>query len=189
MKLFDKKGTKMTPTEFADDLYKELVSMRDSASSLRLKFENLHEGNSGHLNIAVGVALQSSQGFVDLISNINSNFPNVSLNISSMIKDTCLPLLKDGEIDLWIGDIGDLTNDDQLIKKFIKKIPLVLYANKNNQVFNKKKLSLPELKNQITEKNLTCKHFLTFKGSFLIHVTRCVVWRRSIWDIKNYENI
>lgn len=148
MKLFDKKGTKMTPTEFADDLYKELVSMRDSASSLRLKFENLHEGNSGHLNIAVGVALQSSQGFVDLISNINSNFPNVSLNISSMIKDTCLPLLKDGEIDLWIGDIGDLTNDDQLIKKFIKKIPLVLYANKNNQVFNKKKLSLPELKNQ-----------------------------------------
>jgi DNA-binding transcriptional LysR family regulator len=108
----------------------------------------LHEGNSGHLNIAVGVALQSSQGFVDLISNINSNFPNISLNISSMIKDTCLPLLKDGEVDLWIGDIGDLTNDDQLIKKFIKKIPLVLYANKNNQLFNQNKISLSNLKNQ-----------------------------------------
>ena len=148
MKLFDKRGAKMIPTEFADDLYKELVSMRDTASSLRLKFENLHEGNSGHLNIAVGVALQSSQGFVDLISNINSNFPNVSLNISSMIKDTCLPLLKDGEVDLWIGDIGDLTIDDQLIKKFIKKIPLVLYANKNNQIFNQNKISLSNLKNQ-----------------------------------------
>ena len=148
MKLFDKRGAKMIPTEFADDLYKELVIMRDTASSLRLKFENLYEGNSGHLNIAVGVALQSSQGFVDLISNINSNFPNVSLNISSMIKDTCLPLLKDGEVDLWIGDIGDLTNDDQLIKKFIKKIPLVLYANKNNQLFNEKKIFLSNLKNQ-----------------------------------------
>ena len=148
MKLFDKRGTKMTPTEFADDLYKELVGMRDTASSLRLKFKNLHEGNSGHLNIAVGVALQSSQGFVDLISNINLKFPNVSLNISSMTKDTCIPLLKDSEVDLWIGDISDLKNDDQFIKKFIKKIPLVLYANKKNQLFNKKKLSLSDLKNQ-----------------------------------------
>ncbi len=148
MKLFDKRGTKMTPTEFADDLYKELVDMRDTASSLRLKFKNLHEGNSGHLNIAVGVALQSSQGFVDLISNINLKFPNVSLNISSMTKDTCIPLLKDSEVDLWIGDISDLKNDDQFIKKFIKKIPLVLYANKKNQLFNKKKLSLSDLKNQ-----------------------------------------
>ena len=148
MKLFDKRGTKMTPTEFADDLYKELVGMRDTASSLRLKFENLYEGNSGHLNIAVGVTLQSSQGFVDLISNINLKFPNVSLNISSMIKDTCIPLLKDGEVDLWIGDISDLKNDDQFIKKFIKKIPLVLFANKKNKLFNEKKLSLSDLKNQ-----------------------------------------
>ena len=148
MKLFDKRGTKMTPTEFADDLYKELVGMRDTASSLRLKFENLYEGNSGHLNIAVGVTLQSSQGFVDLISNINLKFPNVSLNISSMIKDTCVPLLKDGEVDLWIGDISDLKNDDQFIKKFIKKIPLVLFANKKNKLFNEKKLSLSDLKNQ-----------------------------------------
>jgi LysR family transcriptional regulator, hydrogen peroxide-inducible genes activator len=37
MKLFDKRGAKMIPTEFADDLYKELVSMRDTASSLRFK--------------------------------------------------------------------------------------------------------------------------------------------------------
>ena len=59
MKLFDKKGTKMIPTEFADDLYKELIAMRDTANSLRLKFENWHEGNSGHLNIAVGMTLQS----------------------------------------------------------------------------------------------------------------------------------
>jgi hypothetical protein len=29
----------MIPTEFADDLYKELIDMRDTANSLRLKFE------------------------------------------------------------------------------------------------------------------------------------------------------
>ena len=62
MKLFDKKGIKMYPTEFADDLYKELLDMRDTANSLRLKFESWHKGNSGHLNIAVGITLQSSEG-------------------------------------------------------------------------------------------------------------------------------
>ena len=36
MKLFDKKGTKMIPTEFADDLYKELITMRDTANSCLL---------------------------------------------------------------------------------------------------------------------------------------------------------
>ena len=135
MKLFDKKGIKMYPTEFADDLYKELLDIRDTANSLRLKFESWHKGNSGHLNIAVGITLQSSEGFVNLISDINTKFPNVSLNIASMIKDASIPLLKNGNIDLWIGDISNLVEDEEFIKKFVRKIPLVIYTNKNNTLF------------------------------------------------------
>ena len=96
MKLFDKRGSKMIPTEFADDLYKELLSMRDSASSLRLKFESINQGNSGHLNIAVGITLQSSEGFVNLISDLNTNFPNVSLISFGIrnISESEIPFLK-----------------------------------------------------------------------------------------------
>lgn len=148
MKLFDKRGSKMIPTEFADDLYKELLSMRDSASSLRLKFESINQGNSGHLNIAVGITLQSSEGFVNLISDLNTNFPNVSLNIASMIKDTSIPLLKKGDVDAWIGDISNLKEDNQFIKKFIKKIPLVIYTNKKNKIFNEKKIIPSSLENK-----------------------------------------
>ena len=113
LKLFDKKGTKMMPTDFADDLYKQLIIMRDTANTLRLKFENWHQGNSGHLNIAVGMTLQSTRGFVDLLDDINKKFPKLTLNIASMIKDNCIPLLKDGDIDLWIGDISNLKNDNE----------------------------------------------------------------------------
>ena len=148
MKLFDKKGIKMYPTEFADDLYKELLDMRDTANSLRLKFESWHKGNSGHLNIAVGITLQSSEGFVNLISDINTKFPNVSLNIASMIKDTSIPLLKNGTIDLWIGDISNLIEDEEFIKKFVKKIPLVIYTNKNNKLFKEKKITFSNLENE-----------------------------------------
>ena len=148
MKLFDKKGIKMYPTEFADDLYKELLDMRDTANSLRLKFESWHKGNSGHLNIAVGITLQSSEGFVNLISDINTKFPNVSLNIASMIKDTSIPLLKNGNIDLWIGDISNLKEDAQFIKKFVRKIPLVIYTNKNNKLFKEKKITFSNLENK-----------------------------------------
>ena len=147
LKLFDKKGTKMMPTDFADDLYKQLIIMRDTANTLRLKFENWHQGNSGHLNIAVGMTLQSTRGFVDLLDDINKEFPKLTLNIASMIKDNCIPLLKDGDVDLWIGDISNLKNDNEFIKKFITKIPLVIYANKNNKIFNKKKISLSSLNN------------------------------------------
>ena len=148
MKLFDKKGIKMFPTEFADDLYKELLDMRDTANSLRLKFESWHKGNSGHLNIAVGVTLQSSEGFVNLISDINTKFPNVSLNIASMIKDASIPLLKNGNIDLWIGDISNLVEDEEFIKKFVRKIPLVIYTNKNNKLFKEKKITFSNLENK-----------------------------------------
>tara|TARA_B100001175_G_C19379796_1_gene575996 strand:+ start:28 stop:957 length:930 start_codon:yes stop_codon:yes gene_type:complete len=148
MKLFDKKGIKMYPTEFADDLYKELLDMRDTANSLRLKFESWHKGNSGHLNIAVGITLQSSEGFVNLISDINTKFPNVSLNIASMIKDASIPLLKNGNIDLWIGDISNLEEDEEFIKKFVRKIPLVIYTNKNNKLFKEKKITFSNLENK-----------------------------------------
>jgi len=148
MKLFDKKGIKMYPTEFADDLYKELLDMRDTANSLRLKFESWHKGNSGHLNIAVGITLQSSEGFVNLISDINTKFPNVALNIASMIKDASIPLLKNGNIDLWIGDISNLVEDEEFIKKFVRKIPLVIYTNKNNKLFKEKKITFSNLENK-----------------------------------------
>ena len=148
MKLFDKKGIKMYPTEFADDLYKELLDMRGTANSLRLKFESWHKGNSGHLNIAVGITLQSSEGFVNLISDINTKFPNVSLNIASMIKDASIPLLKNGNIDLWIGDISNLVEDEEFIKKFVRKIPLVIYTNKNHKLFKEKKITFSNLENK-----------------------------------------
>ncbi|MBT4345110.1 MAG: LysR family transcriptional regulator, partial [Flavobacteriales bacterium] len=121
MKLFEKIGQKMIPTEFADDLYKELINMRDTASSLKLKFQDMNKGEGGHLNIGVGIALQSSKGFVKMISDLNKNFPNITLNITSMIKDTSVSLLENGAIDLWIGDISNLEENNQIIKKFIKK--------------------------------------------------------------------
>ena len=148
MKLFEKDGTKMIPTEFADDLYRELLTMRESVSSLRLKFQNWHNGNSGLLNIAVGVSIQSSDGFVNFISDVQKVYPNISLNFSSMIKDTSIPFLKNGEIDLWVGDISNLKKDNSFTKIFITKNPLVIYANKKNLFSKEKEIPLSKFINQ-----------------------------------------
>jgi len=148
MKLFEKESGKMLPTEFADDLYKELIVMRESVSSLRLKFQNWHNGNSGLLNIAVGISIQSSDGFVNFISDAQKKYPNITLNFSSMIKDTSLPLLKTGEIDLWVGDISNLKKDNSFTKIFIKKNPLVIFGSKNNIFYKEKKILLSKFKNE-----------------------------------------
>ena len=148
MKLFEKDGSKMIPTEFADDLYRELLTMRESVSSLRLKFQNWHNGNSGLLNIAVGVSIQSSDGFVNFISDVQKVYPNISLNFSSMIKDTSIPFLKNGEIDLWVGDISNLKKDNSFTKIFITKNPLVIYANKKNLFSKEKEIPLSKFINQ-----------------------------------------
>ena len=148
MKLFEKESGKMLPTEFADDLYKELLLMRESVSSLRLKFQNWHNGNSGLLNIAVGISIQSSDGFVNFISDAQNKYPNITLNFSSMIKDTSLPLLKTGEIDLWVGDISNLKKDNSFTKIFIKKNPLVIFGSKNNIFYKEKKILLSKFKNE-----------------------------------------
>ena len=148
MKLFEKESGKMLPTEFADELYKELIVMRESVSSLRLKFQNWHNGNSGLLNIAVGISIQSSDGFVNFISDAQKKYPNIALNFSSMIKDTSLPLLKTGEIDLWVGDISNLKKDNSFTKIFIKKNPLVIFGSKNNIFYKEKKILLSKFKNE-----------------------------------------
>ena len=148
MKLFEKESGKMLPTEFADELYKELIVMRESVSSLRLKFQNWHNGNSGLLNIAVGISIQSSDGFVNFISDAQNKYPNIALNFSSMIKDTSLPLLKSGEIDLWVGDISNLKKDNSFTKIFIKKNPLVIFGSKNNIFYKEKKILLSKFKNE-----------------------------------------
>ena len=148
MKLFEKESSKMIPTEFADELYRELIVMRESVSSLRLKFQNWHNGNSGLLNIAVGISIQSSDGFVNFISDAQNKYPNITLNFSSMIKDTSLPLLKTGEIDLWVGDISNLKKDNSFTKIFIKKNPLVIFGSKNNIFYKEKKILLSKFKNE-----------------------------------------
>jgi len=148
MKLFEKDSGKMLPTEFADDLYKELIIMRESVSSLRLKFQNWHNGNSGLLNIAVGISIQSSDGFVNFISDAQKKYPNITLNFSSMIKDTSLPLLKNGEIDLWVGDISNLKKNNSFTKIFIKKNPLVVFGSKNHILHKEQKILLSKFKNE-----------------------------------------
>jgi hypothetical protein len=41
-----------------------------------------------------------------------------------------------------------LEEDEQFIKKFIKKIPLVIYTNKNNKLFKEKKITFSNLENK-----------------------------------------
>ena len=54
--------------------------LKASSVPFRLKFQNWHNGNSGLLNIAVGVSIQSSDGFVNFISDVQKVYPNISLN-------------------------------------------------------------------------------------------------------------
>ena len=79
MKLFERIGQKMIPTEFADDLYKEPINMRDTANSLRLKFQDMSKGEGGHLNIGVGRNISTATQTWKIDKHASANFATIDL--------------------------------------------------------------------------------------------------------------
>ncbi|MCG8509954.1 MAG: LysR family transcriptional regulator [Rhodospirillales bacterium] len=105
--LFDRTTTGVKPTEFAHILRRHAQNIMNESRFVDTEIAAITGGSGGLLRVGVGPAW-SLGIFLRLLSRFQARFPNIDLTVETDVTDHLLPLLKEGDLDLWLGSLHDV---------------------------------------------------------------------------------
>ena len=140
-KLFDINGKKINPTFVGKKIYKTALETINRLENSKLEINQILNPDSGHLQIAVATTANS---FISaLLSKFKKEFPKMTFNIDVTNRIALLDNLKKKNADLVI--MGEPPKDIPLISNAFMKNPLIAIAHPQNDLLNKKKVTIKDL--------------------------------------------
>ena len=140
-KLFDINGKKISPTFVGKKIYKTALETINRLENSKLEINQILNPDSGHLQIAVATTANS---FISaLLSKFKKEFPKMTFNIDVTNRIALLDNLKKKNADLVI--MGEPPKDIPLISNAFMKNPLIAIAHPQNDLLNKKKVTIKDL--------------------------------------------
>jgi len=140
-KLFDINGKTITPTFIGKKIYETAVRAINVVENSKLEIEQNLNPDSGHLQIAVATTANS---FVSrLLSRFKKEYPKMTFYIDVTNRHALLDNLKNNNADLVI--MGEPPKNIPLISSAFMKNPLIAIAHPDNELLNKKKISIKDL--------------------------------------------
>ena len=140
-KLFNINGKKITPTFIGKKIYETAVRAINVVENSKLEIEQNLNPDSGHLQIAVATTANS---FVSrLLSRFKKEYPKMTFYIDVTNRHALLDNLKNNNADLVI--MGEPPKNIPLISSAFMKNPLIAIAHPDNELLNKKKISIKDL--------------------------------------------
>jgi len=140
-KLFSINGKKITPTFIGKKIYETAVRAINVVENSKLEIEQNLNPDSGHLQIAVATTANS---FVSrLLSRFKKEYPKMTFYIDVTNRHALLDNLKNNNADLVI--MGEPPKNIPLISSAFMKNPLIAIAHPDNELLNKKKISIKDL--------------------------------------------
>ena len=140
-KLFDINGKKISPTFVGKKIYKTAVETINTLETSKLEINEILNPDSGHLQIAVATTANS---FISaLLSKFKKEFPKMTFYIDVTNRHALLDNLKNNNADLVI--MGEPPKDIPLISQAFMKNPLIAIAHPQNNLLNKKKVTIKDL--------------------------------------------
>jgi len=140
-KLFNINGKTITPTFIGKKIYETAVKAINVVENSKLEIEQSLNPNSGHLQIAVATTANS---FVsNLLSKFKKEFPKMTFYMDVTNRHALLDNLKNKNADLVI--MGEPPKNIPLISSAFMKNPLIAIAHPDNELLNKKKISIKDL--------------------------------------------
>jgi DNA-binding transcriptional LysR family regulator len=106
--LFERTARGMIPTTAGTMLRQRLVNMERQAEYAELEVGGLVEGTGGTIHIGSGLVWGWKQ-MPQVLSQFHSEFPNIHLEVTSGITDVLLPMLLNGDLDIIVSDMHDVT--------------------------------------------------------------------------------
>ncbi len=140
-KLFDISGKKINPTFVGKKIYQTALETINRLENSKLEINQILNPDSGHLQIAVATTANS---FISaLLSKFKKEFPKMTFNIDVTNRLALLDNLKNKNADLVI--MGEPPKDIPLISNAFMKNPLIAIAHPQNDLLNKKKVTIKDL--------------------------------------------
>ena len=140
-KLFDISGKKINPTFIGKKIYQTALETINRLENSKLEINQILNPDSGHLQIAVATTANS---FISaLLSKFKKEFPKMTFNIDVTNRLALLDNLKNKNADLVI--MGEPPKDIPLISNAFMKNPLIAIAHPQNDLLNKKKVTIKDL--------------------------------------------
>ena len=140
-KLFDINGKKISPTFVGKKIYKTALETINRLENSKLEISQILNPDSGHLQIAVATTANSFTSV--LLSKFKKEFPKMTFNIDVTNRLALLDNLKNKNADLVI--MGEPPKDIPLISNAFMKNPLIAIAHPQNDLLNKKKVTIKDL--------------------------------------------
>ena len=140
-KLFDINGKKISATFLGKKLYKTAVKTIITLENSKLEMDEILSPDSGHLQIAVATTANS---FIStLLAKFKKEFPKMTFYIDVTNRKSLLNNLKNNNADLVI--MGEPPKNIPLISQAFMKNPLIAIAHPENELLNKKKVTIKDL--------------------------------------------
>jgi len=140
-KIFNINGKTITPTFIGKKIYETAVRAINVVENSKLEIEQNLNPDSGHLQIAVATTANS---FVSrLLSRFKKKYPKMTFYIDVTNRHALLDNLKNNNADLVI--MGEPPKNIPLISSAFMKNPLIAIAHPDNELLNKKKISIKDL--------------------------------------------
>jgi len=140
-KLFNINGKTITATFIGKKIYETAVRAINVVENSKLEIDQSLNPDSGHLQIAVATTANS---FVSrLLSRFKKEYPKMTFYIDVTNRHALLDNLKNNNADLVI--MGEPPKNIPLISSAFMKNPLIAIAHPDNELLNKKKISIKDL--------------------------------------------
>ena len=140
-KIFNINGKTITPTFIGKKIYETAVRAINVVENSKLEIEQNLNPDSGHLQIAVATTANS---FVSrLLSRFKKEYPKMTFYIDVTNRHALLDNLKNNNADLVI--MGEPPKNIPLISSAFMKNPLIAIVHPDNELLNKKKISIKDL--------------------------------------------
>lgn len=145
--LFNRSSRGVTPTPYGEVLIKHAKLILAQVQHVSEELVSLHEGVSGHIN--VGTLLAASPSLLPRsLAALKGERGNISVSVTEGTNDMLIPKLLVGEIDVVLGRLPDVQEEEGVLSQALYYEPVSLVVRSGHPLLTRKRLSLRDLVTQ-----------------------------------------
>jgi DNA-binding transcriptional LysR family regulator len=145
--LFNRSSRGVTPTAYGEVLIKHAKLILAQVRHVSEELVSLHGGVAGHIN--VGTLLAASSALLPKsLAALKAERSNVSVSVTEGTNDVLIPKLLIGEIDLVVGRLPEIQDEEGVFSEPLFYEPVLLVVRSGHPLLKTKKLKLSDLANE-----------------------------------------
>lgn len=143
-RLFERERGGVSPTPFADVLRRRANAILRETEYAMWELDSVARFDHGQLRLGVG-PVWSMKFLPDILPAFCARFPNVKLDIQTGSGSQFYPMIRDGEIDIYLGARSGSTDASNIVFISLIRIAIGFFAREEHPIFQKSQIDMKDL--------------------------------------------